>query len=145
MRRRMQSRRGTTAVEFALTFPILAIILLTSIEFGWYFSQQAMVQAAVVDAARFGSNQENIFDAEDAAEGAAVTLLVDMGFSCSTVTECNIVATGTNAGFVPSITVTADVPYEQLTGVLPSGAVGHVINVPNDLPAKAVMPIVGPS
>ena len=43
-----RSRRGVAAVEFALIMPILAVLSLATIEFGWYFSHKARV----VDVAR---------------------------------------------------------------------------------------------
>jgi len=49
------SRRGGNAVEFALTMPVFAVLLLAAIEFGWLFYLNSAVNSAVVYGCRRGS------------------------------------------------------------------------------------------
>ena len=42
----LRARRGAAVMEFALTLPIMVMMLLASIEFGNYFTQLAAVKAA---------------------------------------------------------------------------------------------------
>ena len=55
---RVTSRRGAAAVEFALIMPILTVLCLSTLEFGWYFAHkldvinmasETMVYAASLD------------------------------------------------------------------------------------------------
>ena len=50
MRRR---DRGAAAVEFALVFPLLLIMLFAIIDFGWVLNQQMSVTAAAREGARY--------------------------------------------------------------------------------------------
>lgn len=50
-----RSRRGAEALEFALTLPILLILVSGLIDFGWYFYQQSRLHDAVRYGARAGA------------------------------------------------------------------------------------------
>ncbi len=139
---RQTQRRGATAVEFAMTFPVLAILLLITVEYGWYFSQLAMVQNVTVEATRFAANQPS-FLAESTAESTAVILFNDMEFDCATL-GCAINATMGTSGLLDTVELEVEVPYEQLTGILPSGRLTYVIPVPTSLRGRAILPVVGP-
>ena len=45
--------RGATAVEFALVFPLLLVMLFAIIDFGWVLNQQMSVTAAAREGARY--------------------------------------------------------------------------------------------
>lgn len=47
--------RGAEAIEFAVTIPILLVLLSGMVDFAWYFSQQRELIAAVREGARTGS------------------------------------------------------------------------------------------
>ena len=47
-----KERRGTNAVEFALTAPILFFLILATMDFGWYFAHWLTLEGAVVHGAR---------------------------------------------------------------------------------------------
>lgn len=139
-----RGRRGIAAVEFAMTFPLAAMILLSSIEFGWYFSQLQMVNSACYDAARIGATEFNGVAAMATAEAAGRVLLDDMEFACGS--GCIIDGVLMNVGGNLSLEVTMTVPYRQLTGILPNrrGWVGMMgFRTPEFLQARAVMPLVG--
>jgi hypothetical protein len=142
-RTRPHSRRGATAVEFAMTFPVMALILMITVEFGFYYSQLAMVQSVAIESVRFGANQPNSSIGETAAEQVALILLEDSGFDCDAL-DCEIRAIGSNAGVIPTVEIEIEVEYAQVTGILPGGRLGYAIRVPRVLPARATMPIAGP-
>lgn len=45
-------RRGTTAIEFAVTAPALLLLVFSSFEVGWFYFANSTVDAAVVNASR---------------------------------------------------------------------------------------------
>ncbi|MCB9666214.1 MAG: pilus assembly protein [Alphaproteobacteria bacterium] len=140
--RRHRARRGAAAAEFALTAPILVLLLLGTIEYGNYFSQLSMMNGIVRDACRFGSNQSLEEDAEDAAEAAAITMLNDVGMDCG-VLSCTITATIIDTTEPPTLELVVDLPYTQITGVLPeTGPVSFL--GPGQLRMRAAYPHVGP-
>ena len=47
--------RGAAAVEFALVFPLLLIMLFAIIDFGWIFNQQLTLTEAAREGARYNA------------------------------------------------------------------------------------------
>ncbi|HMV65391.1 MAG TPA: pilus assembly protein [Myxococcota bacterium] len=143
-RSRRGSRRGIAAVEFALTLPVTALILIGTLEFGWYFSRLVMVNSATYDAARLAAFEDNSTDAVVTAEAAVTTLLADMGMDCGAL-GCAIDADRIDVDGLPMVELSVSVPYAQLTGIIPGhGVGGRSFDAPTLLNARAVMPIVGP-
>jgi len=67
LRRRYKSflsQRGSYAIEFAMTLPILLIILSGTIDYGWYFHIQMGVINATGTAAHAGSQIDAMIDAD---------------------------------------------------------------------------------
>jgi Flp pilus assembly protein TadG len=56
-RRRLRSERGAVAVEFAIIFPVLMLILFGVIEFGKVYSQWQVFQGAAREGARCAAVQ----------------------------------------------------------------------------------------
>ena len=56
---RRSGRSGIAAIEFALSLPVLALILLGTLEFGWYYTKLVMVNTAAYDAARVGAQADS--------------------------------------------------------------------------------------
>lgn len=128
------------AVEFALTFPVVALILLGSLEFGWYFTRLAMVNSVAFDAARYGATFDNTIQSQVRAQAAARDLLDDVGLACDTA-ACTIQATRYVSSGVSMISIDLRVPYDQLTGIVPSGGVGlagMLFDPPDTLRARGV-------
>jgi Flp pilus assembly protein TadG len=48
-------RRGSNAIEFALTMPVFFGLVLGVIDFGYYFAAQAILDAAVLEGTRAGA------------------------------------------------------------------------------------------
>lgn len=137
-------RRGAAAAEFALTLPVMVLLLLGTIEYGNYFSQLAMVNTAVQDAARFGSNQSNTLLAQTQAGAAARTLLNDLGFDCDDLAACGIRPTLFAEDGLIYIELTVNVPYDQVTNAIPKMGEYGTVALPTTMRARAVFPIVNP-
>jgi hypothetical protein len=142
-----RSRRGVAAVEFVATFPLMAGVLLATLEFGNYFAQLAMVTSGTYEAARAGSFESSMARAIISSEDAAETILNELGFDCAS--NCGIIAQRDSdiGGTLESFSVEVRVPYNQLTGIVPGG--GGIVSAmgfdaPNFLNARATMPVAGP-
>lgn len=143
----LRRRRGAAVMEFALTLPIMVMMLLASIEFGNYFTQLAAVKAAARDAARFGSNQHGFQLAQTQGAAAARSVLAEIGFPCATGNACTVDSEIVQESGLNFVQVTVVVPYDQITGALPNwyGTDGETtLNTPTQLRARALFPIVGP-
>jgi Flp pilus assembly pilin Flp len=55
MRARRKESRGAAAVEFALVLPLLLMVVLGTIDWGWYFFVSQVVTNAAREGARVGS------------------------------------------------------------------------------------------
>lgn len=140
-----RTRRGAALVEFALTLPVLVLMLLGTIEFGNYFTQLAVVKNAARDAARFGSNQATLVLAQTQSAAAARIVLSDVGFPCATGNACSVDASIVQAAGMNFIQVDVVVPYEQVTGIIPAAyGGGGAVNSPTLLHSVALYPMVGP-
>jgi Flp pilus assembly protein TadG len=140
---RRRSRRGVAAVEFALTFPVVALLLLGGLEFGWYFSRLAMVNSAAYDSARYGATLGSTIQQRVGAQAAATTMLGDLGFDCGTPGTCvanaNIIVTAAGTAMVE---LDLDVTYIQLTGLIPVNDSTRLFEAPDRLRARAVATVV---
>lgn len=88
-RRSGNNERGAVAVEFALVFPLLILVLFGIIEYGSIFNAQLMVTGAAREAARTMALSSSVGDARaaalDAAPGLAPVLSAgDIAFSSAT-------------------------------------------------------------
>lgn len=61
-RRDRRSRRGTNAIEFALTAPVLFGIVLGTMDFGWMFCHQLLLDHVAFESARVASIAINDVD-----------------------------------------------------------------------------------
>jgi Flp pilus assembly protein TadG len=69
------NRRGSEVIEFAITLPILLILVSGMIDFGWYYYQQSRLHDAVRHGARVGAVTEQEDAPLAAAQGAVVEQL----------------------------------------------------------------------
>ena len=141
MARNQRRRSGIAAIEFALSLPVLALILLGTLEFGWYYTKLVMVNTAAYDAARVGAQADSGSQAVAMAEDAADDLLVEMGFCDGG--GCDVQANREIVDGLMMVEINLQVDYDQLTGIIPStGPLSF--QAPQYLMARAVMPVVGP-
>lgn len=116
----MTARRGTAAVEFALTVPVLLILALGLVEWGWVFTREVAVIQAVRDGAVAGSCVRLTLDPVAAARSRVFKSLDASGF-VSTEATVNAVVTPFPWGQV--ITVTVSVPYHKVVNLFPAPSV----------------------
>ena len=124
------NRRGIVLVETALVFPLLILLTLGLLEYGWMFlkSQQ------LTNAARHGARIGITADATNADVNAAIQALMDtagMGGSGYTVTFTPGDAAAMDAG--ETLTITVSVSYANVDLGLP------LVPVPTNLKALVSM------
>ncbi|HEX9290756.1 MAG TPA: TadE family protein [Anaeromyxobacteraceae bacterium] len=88
--------RGAAVVEFALVLPLLLMLVLGAIDWGWYFYLREVVTNAAREGARAGSVSALGSSAAAAAETAATTYLTNLGLGAGTATATTPVVSGTN-------------------------------------------------
>ncbi len=111
-------RKGASAIEFALTVPFLFAVFSGIMEYGMVFFNQVGVINAVRDGARIAVSADDT-EAVSIAEARALEVLDEFGLTCDT--GCSVAAVlGTAAGGYDTLTVTAEVPYEVLFGLIPT-------------------------
>jgi len=64
MRRRLHSREGASAIEFALVLPLLVLFLFGIIEFGLAFARSQGMEAAAREGARLASIGRSVDDGQ---------------------------------------------------------------------------------
>jgi Flp pilus assembly protein TadG len=116
-----RGRRGSSAIEFALTLPILLVILAGILEYGWYLFQMTNVIHALRDGARIGVTVplSDSTGPEARAATHARDVLNGLGVPCSESGGCAVLATITPAGDVEVMVLTIEVDYEPMIGLLP--------------------------
>lgn len=116
MSRALRSRRGSTAIEFALIFPILCTLCLAAFEYSAALSSRTEVINSVRETA-FAVSGEDV--ALEDAETYAAGLLELHGFDCSfEVSDCEIDVTV--EGDPSLLTVSAQVVYVPLQTLVPA-------------------------
>jgi hypothetical protein len=138
---RWGGRRGVAAVEFAFTFPLMAVLMLLTVEFGFYFSRLQLMAQLTREAVRYASNQDSLTKAQVFAAASTRQLLDDVGMPCGA--DCTVAVQVFRTGGLDHVAVDLRYPYRQLTGILPTNSI-LPIPVPRYFNARAVMPLVGP-
>ena len=118
----MSWRRGASALEFALTLPVITAILAGILEYGWYLFQLSNVVHALRDGTRIGVTVP-LEDAEGPgprAEAHTRAVLDGLGVPCTDGGGCIVAATIGAAGDMSVLTVSVEVDYEPIIGLLPS-------------------------
>ncbi len=117
-REKAHGQTGQGMVEFALTIPILLLVLWAVIEFGWMLFVYSSVSSASREAARYGAAVDNFSDCagiRDAAkrvglaagiDDANITIVYDHLKSGASHTGCESLATG---DIVPGSRIQVDV------------------------------------
>ncbi|HSK34219.1 MAG TPA: TadE/TadG family type IV pilus assembly protein [Propionicimonas sp.] len=116
----MRRERGAAAVEFALLLPVLTVILLAIMEFGYGF----FVQASVAGAARVGVRDYTIHYATANSQDSAIAL------ARSGVPNPASFVNGTFSGTCSDgaqSTLTITYQYRSLTGLLDQFVGNNVI------------------
>ncbi len=112
------ARRGASAVEFALTLPILLALASAVVDYGWYLSQSINVLNSTREGLRVGAMVPYDDGPDAEAETWTTSLLKSYGIDCEAL-SCNIsAAVGTVDGY-DAMTLTVDIPYTAPVGVVP--------------------------
>jgi len=102
------SERGAAAVEFALVFPILILVLIGIVEYGSVFNTQLMLTSAAREGARTM--------AVTGSAGAARTAVIDAAVG-TTLTAANVTVTPTACTSTGNVSVTVVYNKPYLTGL----------------------------
>jgi Flp pilus assembly protein TadG len=124
------SRRGQALVEFALVVPLLILLLLGIMEFGWLVKNQLTVANAARDGARYAAVGHTVEDItalinNDTTNvpGSPGKLTISMNYADSgTVTYSNALAdSGTENNAPPGsmVQIIVSIPNQSLTGFFP--------------------------
>lgn len=108
VQRLAQSEQGSTAVEFALLFPLLVVLAFGIIDFGMMLWQQEVL----VNATREGARQGILFGAgngQPEIEATVVQAISGGGIDASGV---NVKVTGVGTGVGNPLVVTANLPFQ---------------------------------
>lgn len=124
--------RGAVLVEFVLVLPLLILMLLAAIDWGWYFVLRENVVHATREGARVGSVAPNLGAAADDAT-TAVRSYLDGALGAARV-RSPVVSTAGMVGGHRVITVRlVDYPAGSLIGL------GDLTQVPATINARAEM------
>ncbi len=115
------ARQGSTAIEFALTLPILVVILAGVLEYGWYLFQLSNVVHALRDGTRIGVTvpRGDSVSPEARATDHAREVLNGLGVPCSESGGCLVQAIIAPVDDVEVMELTIEVEYEPMIGLLP--------------------------
>ena len=115
MRRRIRgmdwaSDRGAAAVEFALVFPLLVLVLVGIVEYGSVFNTQLMLTSAAREGARTMAVSGDAGQARTAVIDAAVGLV-------PALTAADVSVSAAACAPTTNVTVTIDYAKPYLTGL----------------------------
>jgi hypothetical protein len=118
---RFRKRRGSTAIEFALTLPILVVILAGILEYGWYLFQLSNVVHALRDGTRIGVTvpRDDAIGPESRAIEHARQILNGLGVPCSESGGCSVQAVIQPAADTEVMELSIEVDYKPMIGLLP--------------------------
>ncbi len=132
---RRSRERGAAVVEFALVLPLLLMLVLGAIDWGWYFYTREVVTNAAREGARAGSVSAVGTDAITAASSAATTYLSNLSLTGGSVNATTPDVT-VGATVTHTVRVVVTFPAGSLTGfTLP----GFTSLVPSSITATAQM------
>ncbi len=118
----MRSRRGASAIEFAMVLPLLVYVAMGTLEYSWFLYQRTQVVHAVREGVRLAAVSEvDDSPAPDALAAArAADVLDERGFASGDVTLATsyLDLTGDVAGTLDTLTLNATVVYQPIAGGL---------------------------
>jgi uncharacterized membrane protein len=111
-------RGGGVSVEFALTLPLLLILLAGVVDYGWYFFVQSAVLNAAKDAVRMGVVADMGEDPGDLAEEIMTEVLDDAGLPCGGT--CTVTGNITVISGYRLLEIEVDRPFDPIVGLVPT-------------------------
>ncbi len=113
-------RRGTAAVEFALTMPVLLLIIFGVMDYSWYIKQATDVIRATREGLRVGITVAAADGPDAAAESQVEVVLSGYGMDCESGLDCEIEASTTIVDGLDAVTLRVEVPFQPLVGMVPT-------------------------
>ena len=120
---RRTGRRGNAAVEFAMTLPLLLLIVSAILDYGWYLSQAANVMHSVREGARYGATLAQDDSPDSGAVDQTEAALRALGIDCGGLATCSVNASIGFTGGLNSLEVQAEIAYVPLMGIVPTPSV----------------------
>ncbi len=120
----MRYRRGASALEFALTLPVVMVVLAGILEYGWYLFQLANVVHALRDGTRIGVTVplDHPTPPTERAETHARTVMNGLGVPCEEGDGCLVTAVIAPGDDFDTLNLSIEVDYTPIVGLLPAPA-----------------------
>ena len=118
----MRVRRGASALEFALTLPVVMFVLAGILEYGWYLFQLSNVVHALRDGTRIGVTVPLSSDTPPTtrAEEHARAVMNGLGVPCEDGDGCIVTAIISPSDEFDVLNLTIEVDYTPIVGLLPA-------------------------
>lgn len=113
----MSARRGSAALEFAISLPVLLILVAGIVDFGWWFYREVGIIQIARDAALAGSITKLASDPMGTAQARAQAALTAAGYALGPATvQTRSVATASGT----CLEVSLSAPYDHLLSLIPA-------------------------
>jgi len=137
----LRRRRGAAAMEFAMTFPVITLLFAGTVDYGHYFSTQAMVETIARDACRQGALVDPV-NAVATATAVVTGLFTAKNIDCGTLAcSISISYTDDTSGGLDYLDCQVVMNFQPLAGLLYFGTQSGLPAVPAQLQGRAVMPM----
>lgn len=115
----LRSRKGVAHIEFALVLPVLILMLVATMEYGFMFFRRGLVMDAGREACRQGAVVHPEDDYVSEVEDALLAELATVGVNCGEL-ACD--ASVSTDGEAPKEVLICefDVEYRSMTGMVPT-------------------------
>lgn len=128
-------QRGAAAVEFALVLPLLLMLVLGAIDWGWYFFVREVVTNAAREGARAGA-VASVATPTATAQDVAANYLTSAGLTSGEAPVASMGTATVGGTTVTTVNVVVTYPVGSLTGFT---LVGYASLVPAQVQAQAQM------
>jgi Flp pilus assembly protein TadG len=105
----ISSEKGQSAVEFALVLPLLLVLLLGIIEFGWFLNAKITITGAAREGARHYAIHKN--------DTAGVEIIVNKYLNPAIVSSTTVNATTTDSTTTPVVKMAVVTVTGQVSGI----------------------------
>lgn len=116
--------RGSTAIEFALLAPVLLVILLGMLDYGWYFFQEGLVTNAIQQGMRAGALQipdpaDAVGECSTCQSIAAEAIVAELATLGLTVSANQVTPTVEAIGSTCALVLQSELGHAPLAGLVP--------------------------
>lgn len=114
------SRRGAAAVEFALTMPVLLVMIFGVLDLSWYIRGATAVVNATREGLRMGVTVAQEDGPDAMADEQIQAVLLGYGIDCEGAYACEIEVTSTQVDGLDALTANASISFLPLVGLTPA-------------------------